>query len=86
MFGLEEERERKEKKKKREREREKGERRKEKGEEVRVWERGRAGKTNRRWRSNPRQENSKQYFSRCWKRSSGGGFTHSGKKIREQTK
>ena len=86
MFGLEEERERKEKKKKREREREKGERRKEKGEEVRVWERGRVEKTNSRWRSNPRQETSKQYFSRYWKRSLGGGFTHSGKKIREQTK
>ncbi|XP_022932296.1 uncharacterized protein LOC111438658 [Cucurbita moschata] len=42
--------------------------------------------TNCSLRSNPRQETSKQYFSRCWERSLGGGFTHFGKKIRERTK
>ena len=64
-----------------EKEKKKNRERKEKVEEVWIWERGRAEMTNRRWRSNPRQETSKQYFSRCWKRSLGGGFTHSGKKI-----
>ncbi|XP_022945186.1 uncharacterized protein LOC111449505 [Cucurbita moschata] len=60
--------------KKKEREKKRKRVRMEKGEEVRVWERGRTEMTNSHWRSNPRQETSKQYFSQCWKRSSGGGI------------
>ena len=50
---------------KRKRKEKKKRERMEKGEEVRVWERGRTEMTNRHWRSNPRQETSKKYFSQC---------------------